>query len=50
MAIIVGIGWLIILCTFIVFFAAGAISQHEKKRVAKDMEDPYSYLFDIYEE
>ncbi|WP_156889050.1 hypothetical protein [Planococcus maritimus] len=48
MAIIVGIGWLLVLCALIVFLAAGAISQHTKKGLTQDKKDPYDYLFDVY--
>lgn len=48
MAIILGIGWLMLLCALIIFFAAGAISQYTKKGPAKERKDPYGYLFDIY--
>ncbi|WP_186008728.1 hypothetical protein [Planococcus maritimus] len=50
MAIIVGIGWLMLLCALIIFFAGGAISQRTKKGLTKNRKDPYDYLFNIYNE
>lgn len=50
MELVIGIGWLIILCSLIMLFASAAISQHTKNRNKKERKDPYGYLFDIYDE
>lgn len=50
MAIIIGIGWLILLCSLIVLLASAAISQQTKNRETKETKDPFAYLFDVYDE
>lgn len=42
--------YLLILCTIILFFSSKAIVQYDKPVSPRNMEDAYSYLFDVYRE
>ncbi len=48
MAILIGMGWLISMCSLIIVSSSIAISKYTQEEIKKDRNDPYAYLFDIY--
>lgn len=50
MVLVLGILSLIFICTCILILASFAISLHEKKSEADNKNDPFCYLFEVYNE
>jgi hypothetical protein len=50
MVILIGIMCIFILCSTIIILSSLAISLHQKKKSFKVNKDPYSYLFEVYDE
>jgi hypothetical protein len=50
MVILVGIMGLVFLCSSIIILSSLTISLQQKKKILKKNKDPYSFLFDIYDE
>lgn len=50
MDILVGIICLIFLCSSIIFLSSLSISLHHKGKNSNKKKDPYSFLFDVYDE
>lgn len=50
MVVVLGILSLIFMCTCILILASFAISPHEKKSEPDNKKDPFSYLFEVYNE
>ncbi|WP_157756133.1 hypothetical protein [Paenibacillus crassostreae] len=50
MIILVGIICLIFMCSSIIILASIAISLHSTKKSSVGKKDPYSFLFEVYDE
>jgi hypothetical protein len=50
MVILMGIMCLIFLCSSILILSSLTISLHKKKKFLKKKKDPYSFLFEVYDE